>query len=72
MVCSSPLGVQSLGLPRWRRPGSATSCVPPRATQHELQSNLQMAASCVGLRGSQVEPNCDLKLAAASARPGAA
>ena len=38
MVYSCPLGMQTLGFPGWCRPRSVTTCVLPRATQHELQT----------------------------------
>ena len=63
------LGVQALGFARLGRPGSATTCVPPEASQHELQSNLQMAATYAGLGVSQVKPNYDPKLTLVSAGP---
>ena len=47
------------------------ACVLPGATQHELQSDLQMAATCAGLGGAQVKPSCEPRPATASARPGA-
>ena len=71
MVCSCPLGVQALGFPGWYKPSSAPTRVLPRATLHDLQSNLQMAPACVGLGGSQAKPSCEPRLADASARPGA-
>ena len=40
------------------------------ATNMELQSNLQMAATCVGLVGAQLRPSCELRVAAASAISG--
>ena len=49
---------------------SATAYVLSRATQHELQSDLQMAATFAGLGGAQGRPSCDPRLAAASAGPG--
>ena len=49
---------------------SAATCAPPRATQHELQSDLQLAATCAGLGGAQVRPNCKPVLAPARAGPG--
>ena len=72
MVYSCPLGALALGFSGWCKPSSAPTCVLPRATLHELQSNLQMAATRVGLGGFQEKPNCDPKLAATSGQPGAA
>ena len=66
---SCPMGVLALRPPRRCRLRSAITCGLPRATQHELQSNMRMAATCAGLGMYQAEPNCDPKLAAASARP---
>ena len=42
-----------------------------RGHQHELQSNLQFAATCAGLGGAQERPRYELRLAATSASPGA-
>ena len=50
MVCSCPLGALALRSPGLR---SATTCLLPKATLHELQSNLQYADTCAGLGGSQ-------------------
>ena len=36
----------------------------PGATQHELQSDLQMAAACAGLAGAQERPGCEPSQAA--------
>ena len=36
-------------------------CFAPGAAQHELQSDLQMAASCAGLGGAQKRPSCKPK-----------
>ena len=71
MVCSFPLGMQAWGFTEQCRSGSATTYVLPGACQHELLSNLKMAATCAGLGSSKVKPNCEQRLAAASARPGA-
>ena len=71
MVCSCPLGVQALGFPSCCRSGSAITCVLPGATQHDLQSNLQMAATCAGLGVSQVKPSYESILVAAGAGPWA-
>ena len=38
------------------KPGSVTACVMPKATWHEVQSNVQMAGTCAGLVGAQVRP----------------
>ncbi|KAF6114495.1 hypothetical protein HJG60_010487 [Phyllostomus discolor] len=62
MVLRCPLGPL-----RRFRPRSAGTCVLPRAYQHELQSNLQMAATCARLRGAQERPSCKIRLAATSA-----
>lgn len=64
-------GLLALGPLRKFRPKSAVACVLPRATQHELQSNLKMASTCAGLGGAQVRPSCGPRLATASARPEA-
>ena len=48
----------------------ATDCALPRAIQHELQSNLQIAATCAGLGGAQERPSCEPRPTATSARPG--
>ena len=40
----------------------------PGATQHQLQSSLQMAATCARLGGAQERPYCKPRLAAASVR----
>ena len=45
-------------------------CVLPQSTQHELQSDLLMAATCVGLGRALERPGCKQRLAAASARAG--
>ena len=47
--------------------GQVATCVLPRATKHERQSDLQTAATCAGLGGSQERPSCKPRLAAASA-----
>ena len=70
MVCSCPLSAQVLAFPRWCRPRSAPTCVLPRAL-HELQSNLQMAATCAGLEVPGVKPSHEPQLATATARPEA-
>ena len=67
MLCNCPLGVQALEFPRLCRPGSTTTCVLPRATQHELASNLQMDVICAKLwRLLSWKPNCDPKVTAAN------
>ena len=51
------LGVLSPRPPGRCRPRSAASCALARATQHELQNNLQMAATCAGLEGIWKRPS---------------
>ena len=53
MACSCPLCVLTLASVRKWRPWSPASCVLPRTSQHELQSDLQMAATCTGLGGAR-------------------
>ena len=53
------------------RPSSADTSLLLGATQHELQSYLQMSATCAGLGGAQLRPSCEPRLAAASAGSGA-
>ena len=50
----------------------SATCALPEATQHELQSNLQMVATCSGLGCAWVWPSCELRLAVTSARSEAA
>ena len=52
-VLRSSLVSVALGTSRKCRPRSAAACVLPRATQHELQSNLPMAAIYAGIGGAQ-------------------
>ena len=52
------------------RPRSAATCVLPGATHHELQSNLQMAATFTGLGDVLEGPSCKLSPAATSAVSG--
>lgn len=44
--------------------------IPPRATRHELQRNLQLATPCAGLGYAQVRPRCKARLAAVIAEAG--
>ena len=60
MVSSCLQGAMTLGFTTWCRPSSVPTCILPRATQHELQSDLHMDATCDGLRGFQTKPGCDL------------
>ena len=55
----------------WDLPGCIGHGVLPGATQPDLLSNLQMAATCAGLGGAQARPSCEPKPAAATARSGA-
>ena len=50
---------------------SAVICVLPKATWHELKSDLQMATTFVEVEGAQERPSCVPRLAAANAAPGA-
>ena len=50
---------------------SAAACALPEATEHELQSNLPMAASCAEHVGDQERPRCEPGPSATSAGPGA-
>lgn len=43
----------------------------PEATHHELQSDVQMAATCAGFGCAQMRPSCKPRPAVASAGPGA-
>ena len=58
----------ALGPPGRFMPRSAAACVLPRATWHELQSDLLL---CSGLGVAQVRPSYEPRVAAASAGPGA-
>ena len=49
MVKSYPLCMLALEPPRRHSAASAFACVLCRATQHEVQSNLHMAATVLGL-----------------------
>ena len=60
-------GVQALESPRKCRLRSAVTCALPRATRHELQSNLHMAPTCAGFRDAQKRPYCEPRLNAANA-----
>ena len=80
VVCGSAWVVLRHGLklstgcvqaPRRCTPRSATTCALPRATQHELQNDLQMAATCTGLGGAQVRLSCKPRPATTDAKPGA-
>ena len=62
MVWSYPLDMMALGPPKRYRPRSMAACALPRATQHERQSNLQMAATCAGLEGAHQRPSCETNL----------
>ena len=70
IYCCYPLDAEALRFLGWCRAGSATTCVPPRATLLELQSKLQLAATCAGHEDFQAEPNCDPNLAPTSAGLG--
>lgn len=64
------LDVLAMGLPGSCRPRSA--CALPRATQHELQNDLQMVTTYDGPRGACEGPRWEPRPAAASAGLGAA
>ena len=49
--------------------GQPLSVFYPRATRHELQSDVQMAATCAGLGGAQQRPSCEPRLTVVSAWP---
>ena len=51
VVWSCPLGVLALGPPGTRRPRPTAACALPRATQHELQSDLQGAPAVLASEG---------------------
>lgn len=57
--------VLALGLQERYRSRLFATCILPGATQHELQSVLQVDAAYVGLGGAQVRPQCEPKPAAA-------
>ena len=61
----------ALGPPGRFRQKSAVAFVMPGAYEHELQSDLQMAATCAELGGAQKRQNCEPRLAATSVRPEA-
>ena len=64
-----PLGALALRPPRKCRPRSAATCALPRDMLHELQSDLQMAATGAGLGGALEKTSCEPRLAAACAGP---
>ena len=55
------------GFPKRCKPKGPPPVFCPRATIHELQSNLLMAATCAGLGSSQAKPSFEPRLAVASA-----
>ena len=48
MICSCPLGALAMGFPRWYMPRSGPTCVLPRATLPEVQSNLRWLLVVLG------------------------
>ena len=70
VIWSFSVGVLALRPPGRCRLRSAATCVLPRANWHELQIDLQMAATYVGLGGAQVSTKRKPRPAATSARLG--